>query len=256
MKFKLFALVSLLTSLFSCSCSFLPHKVPAAADTQAMLASTVQILVQVEGALLGPEDALGVPQGELPVSQGWAGSGVVYKKDLGLTGPVHSLILTANHVLETPDVGTVVMTGMGRVRVDRVEISVRTSDGRICSLQTLVLGDWSTGDVATGEADCDAGRVAPIARRSPQKGARIYVVGHPLAINLAIITEGLTSGWFDGYMLVGAAAAPGNSGGPCFNADGEVIGLLVRGSPRYSHISLVTPLSSVLARIAETVELD
>ncbi len=66
-----------------------------------------------------------------------------------------------------------------------------------------------------------------------------------------MVTEGYVSGWTEDTLLVSAPAAPGNSGGPVF-CDGKLIGLLVAGAPRYDHLSIVTPLKTLLKRIAAT----
>lgn len=209
-----------------------------------MIASTVQIEVDVVAELK-------LEGKEVSVTQSWVGSGVVYEKTQGLTEPVQSKILSANHVLETPQVGDLIDTPVGQAKVIAVLMVVRTHKGHTCKLEPLVLSVSDIRDVATGLAYCDAGRVAPIANKVPPVGARIYVSGHPAGIPVAIVTEGRMSGWLDGYQLVSAAAFGGNSGGPVFY-DGAVVGLLVRASSRHHHIALATPLQSILDRIAET----
>ena len=247
----LFALLMFVAT--ACGCATIPSK-PNQEAVAAMLDSTVQIEVQVAGSLLVPvcdEKTKECAVLEIPVSEGWVGSGVVYDKTSGATGPIISKILTANHVLEAPAPGDLLDSPLGQVRIDAVLMVVKTRSGRTCELQPLVLGVSDTRDVATGLALCDAGRVAPIADQVPAPGASIIVTGHPQGVPVAIVTDGYVSGWMNGYLLVSAGAYGGNSGGPVWY-NGEVIGLLVRGSPRYHHISLVTPLKSVLDRIAET----
>ena len=214
------------------------------------LDSTVQIMVEVSGTLKVKDPITGEDL-ELPVEAGWVGSGVVYDKSLGLTSPIKSKILTANHVLEAPKPGDVLQGPMGPVTIDAVLMTVRTRSGKTCELTPLVLASSDTEDVATGEADCDAGRVAEIASSVPAVGERVVVTGHPQGVFPSIITEGFVSGWMNGYLMISAGAFGGNSGGPVWH-DGKVIGLLVRGSVRYHHISLVVPLKSVHERIAET----
>lgn len=226
---------------------------PREPDVAAMLASTVQVEVQIAATLILPGDE------EIEMGSGWVGSGVVYEKSPGDTGPVTSKILTAHHVLDTPKPGTLVpFRGpfgfvVAHVRVDAVLITLRTHDGRTCDVQPLKLGVTDTRDVATALASCDAGAVAPIALHVPDPGERVYVSGHPLGVPVAIVTEGFVSGWLEGYLLVSAGATGGNSGGPVFYR-GQVIGLLVRGAQGYPNISLVTPLSELHARITETAE--
>lgn len=214
------------------------------------LDSTVQIAVEIAGTLKVKDPETGEDV-EIPVSAGWVGSGVVYSKTLGLTGPVKSKILTANHVLEAPAPGDVIQGPLGPVTIDAVLMTVRTRSGNTCELTPLVLGVSNQEDVATGEADCDAGRVAEIASSVPAVGDRVIVTGHPQGVFPAIITEGFVSGWMNGYLMISAGAYGGNSGGPVWH-DGKVVGLLVRGSVKYHHISLVVPLQAVLDRIEQT----
>lgn len=221
-----------------------------AAEVRAIMASTVQIHAQIKGTVTS-HDAKG-EEIEQEVDLGWAGSGVVYAKTEGKTGPVHSKILTANHVLESPaKVGDTVESNKGSVHIDSVKFDILTNDGRTCSLEPLVLGSSDTKDAATGDADCDAGRVAVIADEAPEVGSKVYVSGHPLGFPKVVITEGFVGDYWEGFLLVAAPAAPGNSGGPVFY-NGKVIGLLVRGSRSYEELSLVTTLEVVQARIAET----
>jgi S1-C subfamily serine protease len=224
----------------------------------AMLESTVQLQVTIE-ATMTREDQETKTTSIKPVKTGWTGSGVVYANN-----GKRSLILSANHVLQTPAVGSVedVTVGifgvemvLGQRRIDKVTIEAKTASGDICNVTVLALGVDDHRDVATASVDCDAGRVAPIATSTPARGEKVYVSGHSRGSPLALVTDGYVSGVMEHYLLVSAAAAPGNSGGPVFY-QGRIIGLLVRGHSAYSHMSLVTPLESVLLRVAETPGLD
>lgn len=229
-----------------------PAAVAPAPNVLDMMATTVQVHVDIKATMVTDSD--GKPSNE-DASDGWVGSGVIYDKVDG-----DSMILTANHVLETPEVGSVEtlkvdFMGMemilGERRIDAVDITITTFDGRTCNLKPLVLGVSDTRDTATAVADCDAGRIAKIATATPGRGEKVYVSGHPMGVPLAMVTEGYVSGSMDGYLLISAGAYGGNSGGPVFY-NGEVIGLLVRGSRSYTNISLVVPLESVRLRISET----
>lgn len=219
------------------------------ADTvEDLMQSTVQIHVDIAATALLEADG-GIQ--EVPIEQSWVGSGVVYAKTSGLLAPVKSKILSAHHVLDVPPAGAIVAGPFGPVRIDAVLMTIRTRAGLGCNLTPVALGDYETGDVATAIADCDAGRVAEIADAMPAPGSKVTVTGHPLGVPLAIVTEGYVSGWMDGFYLISAPAFGGNSGGPVWY-NGKVIGLLVRGAPRYPLISLVTPLAAVLERISQT----
>lgn len=230
-------------------------KPSAPADTEqknvaSLIDSTVQVIVKIKGTATDTEGK------ESEYKSGWFGSGVVYAKTTDTNAPPRSRILSANHVLSAPKPGESFMDwsedGVVKVTIKEVEFEIRTADNRICKLIPLAMGEDTPEDVATGEALCDAGRVAPIADSVPERGSRVYISGHPLGVEMALVTEGYTSGWYEGYLLVSAPAAPGNSGGPVFNTAGEVVGLLVRGAPRYDHLSMATPLAVIYKRIGQT----
>lgn len=238
----LFALVLL------CSCAAggkALASAPQESDVREMMASTVRIEVDITVAVKTRE-------GDRLVRGSAFGSGVVYEKSSGLTGPVTSKILSANHVLGSYKLDDLVLLEEGVGFVTKLDFKVLTRDGRTCKLKILNLGpDQNTHDTATGEADCDAGHVAKIAKQTPPEGAKVFIVGYPLGIDHTLVTEGFVSDWaFGGYLQISAPATHGNSGGPVFY-NGEVIGLLVRGSDEFHNISLVVPLQSVLDRVIE-----
>jgi len=188
---------------------------------------------------------------------GWrvlgSGSGVVYDKTVGVLSPVHSRILTANHVLYNDMApGSSFSRFDGSViKFNAFKFSLITQAGVECSLEPLVYGVDDTRDVAIGEADCDAGTIAPIASFVPLVGSRVVAIGYPLGVFPVTITEGFVSGWdSQGYLQHSAPIAPGNSGGPLFY-NGKVIGLNVRGYEEYAHLSLSVPLIEIYKRIRE-----
>ena len=203
--------------------------------TAAMIASTVQIHVRYKGA-----------SGE---SGGGDGSGFVYEKHRVHGGAVKSLIMSAEHVLgKIPKIGAVV----DGITITDVIATAITEDGRSCELRVLARGDEMFGDVATAEANCDAGRVAVIAEDSPAVGDKLFISGHPDAWPMIVLTEGYFSGWLNDFMSMSAPAWPGNSGGPVFNARGQVVGILVRGDTDYHHITLAVGLEQIWNRVKAT----
>lgn len=231
---------------------------PATAPLELM-ASTVRIQVKIRATRFSKDNMTGTL-----VESSWAGSGVVYDKTDRANGPVRSRILSANHVLETPAIGsiekeTINFLGMemvlGEKRIDAVEVSLQTADGRVCKVEVLTLGSSDTHDVAVAEADCDAGRVAELGNATPVMGELVYISGYSLGVPLPMLTEGYVSGWMEGYLLTSAPAFGGNSGGPVFH-NGKVIGLLVRGSREYPNLTLTASLEECLRRIAETPPLQ
>jgi S1-C subfamily serine protease len=106
--------------------------------------------------------------------------------------------------------------------------------------------------------------VSVLARTSPKLGEVVYAVGHPAAANY-VLTKGIISRpitMFNDtkYMLISAPVIFGNSGGPCLNKHGEVVGVVTdvgairvrtedgRSFPLYvgvTHLGLAVPLDEV-----------
>lgn len=75
--------------------------------------------------------------------------------------------------------------------------------------------------------------IARMSVYAPNVGDQLHVIGHTLGLPWSY-----SPGWVAGYrpelfgekiprMQVGSFGAPGNSGGPVFNADGEVVGIFI-----------------------------
>lgn len=230
----------------------------AATTPLEMMASTVRFQVTISYSRWTEENnqSMVLP----PSERVWAGSGVVYDKTSREGDSVRSRILSAAHVLTTPAVGTVeddsvsflgIPISKGMRRVEAVKVELQTADGRVCNVRVLALGTADQHDTATAEADCDAGRVAKLAGAVPVMGEKVFISGYSEGVTLPMLTEGYVSGWMDGYLLTSTAAYGGNSGGPVYH-NGRVVGLLVRGSRAYPHLTLVASLEDCLRRIAET----
>lgn len=191
-----------------------------------------------------------------------AGSGVVYEKFDDAGGRTRSRILTAMHVLGHKDGDSEYVPFAGVIYIKNLKFKVITLDKKVCTLEPIALGslDKVSGsgihDVAIGEANCDAGRVAPLGLKSPESGSKVFISGYSMGLEWNMVTEGYAAGWdSDGLQIVSAPSTGGNSGGPVFY-NGEVIGLLVMGYPAYEHISVVVPLSELYARIQQADELN
>lgn len=240
-------LLTLLMPLFvlaACACATTGKQVKAEAEVRDMMASVVQIHVEIAlTAVVGDQ--------EIPLDpMGWTGSGVIYDRAGGIVSPPHSLVLTANHVLEAPEIGYTEEFPLGVIRVDAVLITVTSADGKTCEMATRVLGVNDHRDVAIGEAMCELGPTAKIADSVPPMGAKVFIVGHPLGFPNTMVTEGYFSGWWNEYMVASAPIVGGNSGGPVFY-NGEIVGLAVRGTDRYHNLSIIAPLGQILERIKE-----
>lgn len=138
------------------------------------------------------------------------GSGVLIEEDQ---------ILTAAHVVDGAHVIDVLFTDGERIRAD-VVASLKASDVALLQLQR----SHPAPQVAT-LADSDDTRI----------GSRVFIIGAPFGISQTL-SVGHLSGRMDRGMLAGGAPIEflqtdtaintGNSGGPMFNTEGEVIGIV------------------------------
>jgi S1-C subfamily serine protease len=113
-------------------------------------------------------------------------------------------------------------------------------------------------DVALIRSSGRAFVVAEVADDGPAVGDDLYVSGAPWNTeNKSMLTRGVVSklAGFEGlpYIFTDAAVAPGNSGGPVFNALGKLVGITVAGqlTPKgeLTHIGLVIPIREALKSI-------
>lgn len=123
----------------------------------------------------------------------------------------------------------VVLTNWHVVRPPRKSISVRWPDGST-SLGSVVAAD-SVWDLAAVQVSRPAAKPVRIARKAPKRGERLTIAGYGAAPYLE--QAGPTLGYMSpsgrhGHELVElqAAARQGDSGGPIFNEDGELAGVL------------------------------
>ena len=154
------------------------------------------------------------------------GSGVI-------VGP--HVVLTAGHVGKMLDVSS-----GGQIKF---------SDGKSVPAHTLWIAE--TADVALVSIDDGSdhsARVAGVACRAPVAGEPITLAGNPLVIDQALTFGHVASStslstfplhpqdidaetlqFFHTHWALDIAAAQGNSGGPIFDANGDVIGILAAG---------------------------
>lgn len=82
----------------------------------------------------------------------------------------------------------------------------------------------------------------------------VYIVGAPLGV-FATAYQGLVVIKDDGsdmhYLIVDAASAPGNSGSPVFDENGEVIGIFVAGPGNFDHLSVCVPSYLLIKFVAK-----
>ncbi|MGD1885756.1 MAG: trypsin-like peptidase domain-containing protein [Cohaesibacteraceae bacterium] len=137
--------------------------------------------------------------------RGGEGSGFFISED--------GLIVTNNHVVEDADVVQVVM-----------------EDGT--TLDAEVIGTDSRTDLALLQVEGDDFTYVRLAPAQPRIGEWVVAIGNPFGLG-GSVTAGIVSqqgrdiqpGPFDEFIQIDAAINRGNSGGPTFNARGEVIGV-------------------------------
>lgn len=146
----------------------------------------------------------------MPKAARGVGSGVLIEEDQ---------ILTAAHVVDGVHAIEVLFTDGERIQAD-VVASLASSDIALLKLQRS-----HPEPVVATLADSDETRI----------GSRVFIIGAPFGISQTL-SVGHLSGRMDRGMLAGGAPIEflqtdtaintGNSGGPMFNSDGEVIGIV------------------------------
>ncbi|MCB2116343.1 MAG: Do family serine endopeptidase [Rhodobacteraceae bacterium] len=153
-----------------------------------------------------PGQMPGQPGGEAPVMHG-VGTGFIISAD--------GQIVTNAHVVEGVD-----------------SVKVTLADGR--SLDGKVLGTDSATDLALVkiEADKDLPTVSFGDSRALKVGQDVVAIGNPFGLGNSVTSgivsalgRDINSGPFDNYIQTDAAINKGNSGGPLFNTEGEVVGI-------------------------------
>ena len=248
---KMIYLLSLM--LLNCGCSLARNQVLAQeADLRRdMVDSTVMLRMDVyveEGGFAGTLKQILMGKGANQKVLHMSCSGVVVDKAGGIVSEPKTLIVTAHHCLDLPKVGD----AMGEDIVSKVEVKAYDSRGTACELTTIALGGYGPDDTATAVGKCDIGKVGRLATHVPATQEQVYISGHPSSIFPAHVSMGYLSGWLNGWLLTSAPAWPGSSGGPVWNTDGELIGLLVRGSQEYPLITLVAPLGEIQKRLKQS----
>ncbi|KQI69437.1 trypsin [Loktanella sp. 3ANDIMAR09] len=179
------------------------------------------VFIEVSGSARGPsiEDSLppGFPREELerrfgpmfpdqgrPV-QG-LGSGFILSED--------GMIVTNNHVVEDADT-----------------VTVKLADGT--EYEATVLGTDPLTDLAV--LDIEAENLATVSwgvSAEVRPGDEALAIGNPFGLGgtvtsgiVSAVSRDIRSGPYDDFIQTDAAINRGNSGGPLFNADGEVIGV-------------------------------
>ncbi len=146
------------------------------------------------------------PTGEMPARQG-LGSGFIISED--------GKIVTNNHVVEGAET-----------------VTVKLADGR--EFDAAVIGSDPLTDVAL--LQLESAEKLPFVHFGDsdvmRAGDEVVAVGNPYGLGgtvtsgiVSALSRNINSGPYDDYIQTDAAINRGNSGGPLFNNDGEVIGM-------------------------------
>src|SRR5271166_3847912 len=110
------------------------------------------------------------------------------------------------------------------------EVTITTSDGK--SMPAKVIGADSKTDLALLKAQGSDFPYVNFASQAPRVGDWVIAVGNPFGLG-GTVTAGIVSargrdigsGPYDDFLQIDAPVNHGNSGGPTFNANGEVVGV-------------------------------
>jgi serine protease Do len=110
------------------------------------------------------------------------------------------------------------------------EVTITTSDGK--SMSAKVIGVDSKTDLALLKAQGGDFPYVSFASQAPRVGDWVIAVGNPFGLG-GTVTAGIVSargrdigsGPYDDFLQIDAPVNHGNSGGPTFNAEGEVVGV-------------------------------
>ena len=156
-------------------------------------------------------------------------------------------IITAGHCVDSKE-----------VRQPNGQVKVRLYDGRIV-LADVVKFSFSEVDNEHKDSallEVKEGKLGKIAKkgdsRAMKQGQQVAVVGNPAgeftnSFTLGVLSYAYRSMTWGVYHQSDALVIGGNSGGPVFNMQGELIGILTRGG---EGISFFIPLDIVEAELA------
>ncbi len=156
----------------------------------------------------------GGPDGMPPGMRGPRGRGIITGQGSGFFISADGYAVTNNHVVDGAD-----------------KVEVTTDDGKTYSAK--VIGTDARTDVALIKVE--GGSNFPFAKLSdgkPRIGDWVLAVGNPFGLG-GTVTAGIVSasgrdignGPYDDFIQIDAPVNKGNSGGPAFNTEGEVMGV-------------------------------
>lgn len=228
---------------------------PSFADmVEQVKPAVVSVRVKARGEMMAGPEADGVPPGmerffrrfgeEGPRGEGRRGRGPVQtSQGSGFFISADGYVVTNNHVVQ-----------------NAAEVQLVTDDGR--TLDARVVGADPRTDLALLKVrDGGSFPFVNLAAGKPRIGDWVLAVGNPFGLG-GTVTAGIVSasgrdigaGPYDDFIQIDAAVNRGNSGGPTFNAAGEVVGVntaIVSPSGGNVGIAFAIPAATVEKVVAE-----
>ncbi|HXC39332.1 MAG TPA: serine protease [Burkholderiales bacterium] len=137
---------------------------------------------------------------------------------------------------------------------EKYRLEYRTPEGKTGGIRVLAVD--VRHDLAVVRAQGFDAPPLMLNARVPDKGTRAYSIGFPLDVGLTI-TEGVSNGRvedsFEPRIHYSGAINGGMSGGPAFNAAGQVIGVNVSGYRFEQLVSFLVPASHASALIEQAL---
>ncbi len=165
---------------------------------------------------------------------GWFGSGVIIEDNL---------VVTAAHVLKDPNF-IIVITSTGNEYVAEV---VYISDSIDCGVLRVLTNEKLPFAVLGNSDDL-------------KLHEQVFVISSPLDC-FNSITMGVVSGFDRNIEVLGTVpliqtntvVGPGSSGGPLFNTNGEVVGIVIGGRVCDENVAFCLPVNSIKEVLAEAL---
>jgi S1-C subfamily serine protease len=141
------------------------------------------------------------------------GTGVAIEKDY------KKYVLTARHVAEIANEVSIRACSVERPN-QCIPLDINDFEGILTPKYTI--DDWAAMPIRKLPKGTSPARIGP----RPKIGDQIWVIGSPLGIP-GEITQGIISNITESGYSIDARALPGNSGGPVYNHDQEVIAIVI-----------------------------
>ena len=142
------------------------------------------------------------------------------------------LIATANHVVEGQDVVDIYLKG--RKKPIKGKVTQYSDDS-----------DLALVEVATEQPNA----YLSLSPRKQQVGQKVYAIGHPKGLKWSMssgiishVNRGNMTGGLNGFIQIDAPINGGCSGGPVFDMNGDVIGIVSYGIRSSDGLAFIVPV--------------